>query len=1432
MNILKTKNIAYFLIICLQFVWGLFLNNAFAATNNWDMSLSTDYTLSDSTSFSFSWWIANLEKNTLIHNWVYTNATNANWAYDVVVDWNYAYMTSYLWNRVAIFDISNPAAPTLVTTINDNAWTIRLQWASWIVKSWNYLFIAANTSDVLQVIDVSNPAVPTPAGQVLRTTTNRINWIRWLDIVWNYLYAASDADDALTVFDISTPTAPAYQWKYRVNNWNLNWARDVKVVWNYAFVAAFDADSFAVVDISNPASPAYITRILDATNLNWAHNLEISWNYAYVSAYNNNSVRVIDISTPTAPTAVTNISGGSYSLTQPRDLIVDWNKLFITSYGSNAINVADISNPAAPTYVTKILHNAANPLLNWADWLFMVWDYLYTAAYTSDALEILKWNYDSTSPTIIPVSAFNYWVLNNLTSFTETLWAWNQWSITYQISKNNGATWYYWDGAAWATTVLWVTNSSSASVINSNLTAFNALWWWTWLFTFKAFFTSNGNQKVELDNVSVTSTNPPTPGWVSTNLSIWLKANKWTSTTTDWAALSTWNDQSGNGFNATAWVAPTYQSTSANLNFNPLVDFNGTTQYLQNTSNGAYTQSYFAVVVPTNQVDGTVTGWVPFSFTCTNATISSGTCWLPFGWLVLWAFTIAINDEVITHAVWASTEWRSAQIWAASYQAWKPMLVNMNENAAWTGTEISEKWLILNNYDANTYQTLSATSYRLWMSNDPANPYEYEWKIAEIINYSSRVTPTEKQKVESYLSLKYWMTFANGTKNYLASDWSTNMWNTTTAWTYIYDIFGIGRDDWSELTQIKSKSVNDDGIITVEALWEGTNMSPSFVDIADNEFLSISNNNSWNTWTQTDAPAWYYNLSRIWKVQETGEVWTVNLDFNVANTNFDVPVTSTGANYYFTYDTNWNGLLADETPSVMTNLWWNIWRIAATNINNNRIFSISTQATSNNIPTNITLSSSNINENVAANSTVWTFTTTDADLWDTHTYSLVVWFGDTDNAYFTITWSTLKLIHSPDFEIKSTYSIRVQTDDGNWWQYQKVFTININDVFELIPSTLDFENVLDDYKYTVTSWNWSRTTTNPYEWLYSLESNNWWNPNSQSCFEVNNTLTQTGTINFYYNVSSQTWSDFLRFYIDNVEQQAWSGTVPWTQYTNTWVTAGSRIYKWCYIKDAAWSAWSDSAFIDFVSTEPTNPPSDTTPPNISWISFASWSLLPGWVHNIVINYSDAETWIDTGSDVITLQKWNGVSWWSDISATWLNLWSKVVTSTWATYPTNNLSFWKYLFDFQISDNSANSSSTWAVFYIDEPELIVSSWSLDIWDIENWVTKFSSGELTITVKTVWVWFDLILNKDTDLSEWTAIITDWNGINWFWYDKWPYTSTINLINTNEILASEVENINVNWNKNTYNYTVKFWALVWPEQVAWDYESLIRFWLDLNY
>ena len=1404
-------------------MWKISIETADAATQTWDFNVQGDYTRSSGTGLTVSGSIMQLEKSVLTHTGVIANATNHNGAYDVVVDGIYAYMTNFDGDRVSIINISNPAAPTLTSQIINNAGTIRLDGAAGIVKDGNFLYVASNVSNAMQIINVTNPALPVPSGQVFNATN--LSGARWIAKSGNYVYVANNTRDSVEVIDVTNPAAPAAVGRIR-NTVTLNGARDIKIVWNTAYVAVFDGDRLTTINITNPAAPVILWNVTNATTLNGAHNLEISGNYAYVSANQNASVAVVNISTPATPTITTSISGWNYSLNTARDLLVDGKYLFMTGLWNDAVNIADISNPATPTFVNKVVHNAANPLLDGVGGLYKVWDLVYAASSISDALEILRHSYDTTSPFVTPITAFNYGA-DDIVNITEVLWAGNQGSVSYQISKNGGTTWYYWNGTAWAITALWVTNSNPMSTINTNLTSFNALAGGTGNFSFKAFFTSNGAQKVELDSLTVDTISPPSPGGVSGGLSLWLKANQGTSTTTNGTTLATWNDQSLVGLNATAVTAPIYRdNTSDNLNFYPVVDFDGTTQYMQNLNNGAHSDSYFMVIVPNTTIDGTVAGKVPFGFDCLSGVLSSGTCGLWFAGMTLGAFTVALPDEVLTHAIGSSTNWRSSQTGLASYAASKPMLLWANENATGNGTDIYEKGVKIDNTTMNTYQTLSTADYSLGRSLDAANPFWYNGKIAEVINFSGRVSDTDRSKIESYLAFKYGMTLSWGTQNYVASDGTTLMWSSSLAGSYNNAIFGIGRDINQELAQPQAKSVNNDGIITLQALAEGTNTTPSFVDITDKEFLSLSDNLGANTWTAVNSPAGYNKLVREWRVQEIGDIGTVQLDFDVADTDFNVPNLNAGTQYFFLYDTNNNNSLADDTPTAMTNPSGNIWRISGINPAHLREFTIATQASTNNIPTNITLSSTSINENVAVNTTIGTLSTTDADVLDTHTYTLVSGFGDTDNVSFSIVGNALRIQEIPDFEIQDSYSVRIMTDDGNGGQYQKAFTVTINDLGEALTSILDFET---PGKYDVTSGSWSRTLTNPYEGSYSLESNNAGAANSQSCFEVNHTLTSTGGVDFYYNVSSQAGGDFLQFYIDNVQQgTGWSGTVPWAQYISPDIAPGTHAYKWCYIKDAATNAGTDNAFIDYITFP--NRAGDIISPNITGTNYASGVLLPGGNHNLIFSHNDAGSGIDTSSANIELYKWDGVSSWGSNIASG-NIGTGTVNSSGSSFPTLGLNYGKYRYEYFIEDIAGNISSTGSVFYIDEPEFIIGSGSIDMWAVDSFTQNFSQN-VVITVKTVGAWFNLILNENLPLMNDTESINSWDGSIWYGFDQSPFSGNISTIFGNQIIATQSWSININGNKNTYTYNIKIWALVDINQIAGNYSWTLDFDIDLNY
>jgi len=71
------------------------------------------------------------------------------------------------------------------------------------------------------------------------------------------------------------------------------------------------------------------------------------------------------------------------------------------------------------------------------------------------------------------------------------------------------------------------------------------------------------------------------------------------------------------------------------------------------------------------------------------------------------------------------------------------------------------------------------------------------------------------------------------------------------------------------------------------------------------------------------------------------------------------------------------------------------------------------------------------------------------------------------------------------------------------------------------------------------------------------------------------------SLSFWYRVSSETGYDFMKFYIDDVEQSSWSGEVGWERASYL-LTVGSHTLKWAYIKDESLSGGDDCCWIDFI----------------------------------------------------------------------------------------------------------------------------------------------------------------------------------------------------------------------------------------------------------
>ena len=412
------------------------------------------------------------------------------------------------------------------------------------------------------------------------------------------------------------------------------------------------------------------------------------------------------------------------------------------------------------------------------------------------------------------------------------------------------------------------------------------------------------------------------PGGVSTDIKLWLRGEDVVSGG-DNTALTSWPDQSGNGNNGTVDTGtPLYQETTDSINFNPLVEFtNDAVDTTNNTvigAGGIYTK--FVVFKPESLVG-------PTNLISADA-YDSAALFAPAGNLHLWH-----NGQNITSAATTITTGNPYLV-SGRYTAGgiDPNVIRVNGDVDGTSTTV-RTFTDAGSIMLGALDTGIATGF-----------FATDTGIAEAIVFSQAMDDTDIHQVESYLALKYGITLdqsaSSGGTSYLASDGTTTMWDEDINDNHEFMIFGIGRDDGSALGQVKSKSADSAAIVTVEAEGEGTNTANAFVDIADLEFLTISNNDdgfiSGETWYTSfgGTLANFGVLERAWRAQQTGDVGTVQIDIDVADTDFDLEAPLDGGAYYFIQDTDGDTNFDDETPQIMTDQGGDVWRITGVDFTN------------------------------------------------------------------------------------------------------------------------------------------------------------------------------------------------------------------------------------------------------------------------------------------------------------------------------------------------------------------------------------------------------------------------------------------------------------------------------------------------------------------
>ena len=462
---------------------SLFKNTAFVNTYNNGSMFSVD--VSDPTNPNF------IGK-------IYSGPTRLWNPVGIHVDWNYAYVSSYGSNSLEIVNISDSSNPTHAWAISDDTINNEL-WGSWDVsKKWDYVYVSGYWDRWLETIDVSDPTNPVSTSTIIDSNTVELQNPRGSFVEWNYLYVVSYYGDSLQIFDISMPSTPIPRWSYKDSS-ILSTPNDVVVKWNYAFISDYIGDQIVIIDVSDPTNPVYETEISDGwvLELNGAWDLRVDWDYLYVAAYIDNAVVVIDISDPTNPVYRWDLDDdGTMRLNRPRGIVYDEWYAYLTTYSDDSIVAFDVSDPDEPIFIDEMRNT---DLYDTSTAVDKKDNDLFFTQYLGSSLSVVRESYPSDSPYIVPNNPVNS---NYFNSMNVTLGTYNEWNVTFQLSKDNGATWYYYNGATWVITALWTIQSNDVSTINTNIAWFNALSW-TDQIKWKAFLNSNGAQKVEIEQIEI-----------------------------------------------------------------------------------------------------------------------------------------------------------------------------------------------------------------------------------------------------------------------------------------------------------------------------------------------------------------------------------------------------------------------------------------------------------------------------------------------------------------------------------------------------------------------------------------------------------------------------------------------------------------------------------------------------------------------------------------------------------------------------------------------------------------------------------------------------------------------------------------------------------------------------------------------------------------
>lgn len=160
-----------------------------------------------------------------------------------------------------------------------------------------------------------------------------------------------------------------------------------------------------------------------------------------------------------------------------------------------------------------------------------------------------------------------------------------------------------------------------------------------------------------------------------------------------------------------------------------------------------------------------------------------------------------------------------------------------------------------------------------------------------------------------------------------------------------------------------------------------------------------------------------------------------------------------------------------------------------------------------------------------------------------------------------------------------------------------------------LAMTLRINQLIEDWEGN-SGLNWTADGAYPwtedgmikYEGFASMRSGSI-GDNQQSELSLSFEAAEAGQVSFFRRVSCEEGWDFLRFYIDGVEQASWTGFQDWAEFSFP-ISAGSHDLTWIYMKDEMIADLLDAAWVDFISLPPqADVTSITTTTNNTWLVY-------------------------------------------------------------------------------------------------------------------------------------------------------------------------------------------------------------------------------------